>query len=377
MKIALVAHHARPTGGQDRYLLELARHLSSRHEVHLVVVRAEGLDDAQVTVHALGLADRPVLALAPRFVAAAHRVLRGAGFDIVHGVGGALPGANVITAQYVHAAWHEARHRYRVREGSPLGAWYRALVGAQAERYDRRAYRDPRLREVIAVSHTTAGELTRHYGVGPDRIRVVHNGVDPARFDRSRHPAARTALRAALGIDAETPVALLVGTHARKGLATAIAACARASDRVHLAVAGTGNAGLARRQADAAGLGARLHLLGARRDVEELFAAADAFILPTRYEPFGMVIAEAMASSLPVIVSACAGAAELIVHGENGFVVEAPDDAEAFAAHLRAVLDDPARRAAIGAAARAAATDVAWPRIAERTESVYAAALAS
>jgi UDP-glucose:(heptosyl)LPS alpha-1,3-glucosyltransferase len=376
VKVALVAHHARPTGGQDRYLLELARHLGDRHDVHLVVVRAEGTEGMGVTVHELGLKDRPVLALSPRFAHRAAALVSGAGYDIVHGVGGSLPGANVITAQYCHAAWHEARRRYRVPEGTTLDAWYQTLVGAQAVAYERRAYADPALRAVIAVSRTTAGELTRYYRVGADRITVVHNGADPEVFDRARYPTSRQALRHELGIAADAPVALLVGTYARKGLDTAIAAVARASSTLHLVVAGAGDRDVARRWAASAGLAGRLHLLGARSDVASLYAAADVFILPTRYEPFGMVIAEAMASSLPVIVSACSGAAELIEPGVSGYVVEAADDADAFAAHLRTLLADPAHRETVGRAARQAAQAVAWPTVAAQTEAVYHAALA-
>jgi len=376
VKIALVAHHARPTGGQDRYLLELARHLAGRHEVHLVVVRAEGTEGMPVTVHELGLTDRPVLALSPRFARRAAAVVSGAGFDIVHGVGGSLPGANVITAQYCHAAWHEARQRYRVHEGSRFDAWYQVLTGAQAVGYERRAYANPSLRAVIAVSRITAGELTRHYRVAESRITVVHNGADLAAFDRARYPTARHDLRHELGLAADAPVALLIGTYARKGLDTAIAAVAQSSDTLNLVVAGAGDSDAARRWAAAARMADRLHLLGPRSDVAGLYAGADVFILPTRYEPFGMVIAEAMASSLPVIVSACSGAAELIEPGVSGCVVVSADDASGFAGQLRTLLADPARREAMGRAARAAAHVVSWPTVAAQTEAVYQAAMA-
>lgn len=371
MKVALVAHHARPTGGQDRYLLELARQLAPRHDVHLVVVRAEGCEALGATIHELGLPDRPVLALSPRFVRRAAALVAGGGFDIVHGVGGALPGANVITAQYCHLAWHEARRRYRVDEGSLVDRAYHALVSWQAVMYERRAYADGALRQVIGVSRRTASDIGRFYGVPESRIAVVHNGADPAIFDRDRYPDARATLRRELGLAPGATVALLVGTYARKGLETAALAVARAGADLHLAVAGAGDDARARRWAAAAGLDGRLLLLGPRRDVARLYAAADLFLLPTRYEPFGMVIAEAMQASLPVVVSACAGAAELIVHGTSGFVVEEADDADAFAGHLRALLADPARRAAMGREARAAALAVAWPRIAEQTEAVY------
>jgi len=374
VKLALVVHHARPTGGQDRYVLELARGLAPRHEVHLVVVRAEGLDGAAVRVHELPIPDRPVLFLQPRFARAAAAIVARERFDLVHAVGGCLPGASVVTAQYVHAAWRAARRRYHVRESPTLvHALYHRLVGRQAEAFDRRTYGHPALRAVIAVSRRTRDELARHHGVGTERIRVVPNGVDPATFDRARWPGARAELRAALGggLAGDAPVALLIGTFARKGLDTAIAALARASGTAHLVVAGTGDTDWANRVAGASGLAGRLHLLGPRRDIAALCAAADVFLLPTRYEPFGMVIAEAMAASLPVVVAGCAGAAEYVRNGENGFVVEDADDVEGFAAALRAILADRSRAEAVGRAARETAGALAWPLVVAQTEAVY------
>ncbi len=373
MKLALVVHHARPTGGQDRYVLELARGLAPRHDVHLVVVRAEGLDGAAVRVHELPIPDRPVLFLQPRFARAAAAVVARERFDLVHAVGGCLPGAGVVTAQYVHAAWRAARRRYRVRESpTPVHALYHHLVGRQAEAFDRRTYGHPALRAVIAVSRRTRDELARHYGLDTERVRVVPNGVDPATFDRARWPGARAELRGALGgLAGDAPVALLIGTFARKGLDTAIAAVARASGTAHLVVAGTGDADWANRVARSCGFAGRLHLLGPRRDVAALCAAADVFLLPTRYEPFGMVVAEAMAASLPVVVAGSAGAAEYVRHGENGFVVEQADDVDGFAAALRAILTDRSRAEAVGRAARETAGALAWPLVVAQTEAVY------
>lgn len=376
MKVALVAHHARPTGGQDRYLLELARQLSQRHEVHLVVVRAEGTSGSPVTVKEVGLRDLPILMLSPLFERRARKIIEQGGYDVVHGIGGSFPGANVVTTQYCHLAWLEALKRFDVREGSWFSQYYQVCASAQAVHYENRAYTSPALREVIAVSRGTADEVRRFHHVPADRVTVVHNGADPALFDRTRYPAARAGLRNELGVKPDALLALLVGTYARKGLDTAIAAVAKASRDLHLVVAGSGDAELARHWAEEAGMEPRLHLLGPRRDVAELYAAADIFVLPTRYEPFGMVIAEAMQSSLPVVVSRCAGATDLIANGESGFVVGAANDVDGFAAHLRNLVAEPARRAAVGQGARAAALSVAWPRVAEQTEAVYRKAMA-
>lgn len=370
MRIALVAHHVRPGGGQDRYLLELARHLSRRHEVHLIAIRAEGCEGLGIAVHRVGVRERPVIWTAPRFAKKAWTIASQLGCDVTHGVGGAMPGASVVTAQYVHAAWHVAAKRYRVEAPSALRRMYHSRVSRQSEEYDRLAYAHRALRETIAVSRRTAGELERHYSVDAARITVIPNGVDPAAFDATAYVGARAELRRALSLPPDALVALLIGTYARKGLETAIAAVARASDALHLVVAGTGDVDQARHWAASAGLEKRLHLVGPRPDPERLFAASDVFVLPTRYEPFGMVILEAMASALPVVVSGTAGAAELIRHGENGFLVAEPDDVDGFASGIRSALEGGARHG-IGRSARMTALSVAWPRITELTEAVY------
>jgi len=372
VRIALVAHHVRPGGGQDRYLLELARHLSHRHEVHLIAIGAEGCGGLNIAVHRVPVRERPVLWAAPRFARQAGAIARQLGCDITHGVGGALPGANVVTAQYVHAAWREAAERFRVRESTWLRRAYQKRVMRQSEHYDALAYGTPALKHVIAVSRRTGGELQRFHNLQPARITVIPNGVDPVLFDPTAYPEARDSLRRSLNLPAETRIALLIGTYARKGLETAIGALAKVPDDVHLAVAGAGDDELAEGWARAAGVADRLHLLGVRSDPERLYAAADVFVLPTRYEPFGMVIVEAMASCLPVVVTGTAGAAELITNGENGFLVGQADDAEGFAAGIRAALETGTF---VGKAARATALSVSWPRIAEQTESVYQRAL--
>lgn len=375
MRIALAAHHVRPGGGQDRYLLELARHLSRRHEVHLITIRAEGCEGLPIGIHRVSVRERPMLWTAPRFAAKAGRMATQLACDVTHSVGGALPGAAVITAQYVHAAWHEAAKRYGVREHTRLRRLYHDRVGRQSEAFERQAYASKRLKAIIAVSRRTAAELERFYDVPAARVTVIPNGVDPASFNAAANAAARLEIRKSLKLEGSARIALLMGTYLRKGLDTAIAAVAAASGDLHLVVAGTGNTEWANEQAEAAGLAGRLHLLGARSDPERLFAAADVFVLPTRYEPFGMVIVEAMASGVPVVVSGIAGAAELIRHGENGYIVAEPTDVAGFTAQIRAALD-PATASVVGRAARMTALGVAWSRIAELTEVVYQRAAA-
>jgi UDP-glucose:(heptosyl)LPS alpha-1,3-glucosyltransferase len=102
------------------------------------------------------------------------------------------------------------------------------------------------------------------------------------------------------------------------------------------------------------GLANKMRWHGPSIDVARFHAAADIFALPTTYEPFGLVIIEAMASGLPVIASALAGASAAIEHGKSGFSLDDPTDVVEIGAALTALLD-PTTRVAMGAAAAAAA----------------------
>jgi glycosyltransferase involved in cell wall biosynthesis len=107
-----------------------------------------------------------------------------------------------------------------------------------------------------------------------------------------------------------------------------------------------------------------------------LFAAADAFVFPTVYDPYGLVIGEAMAAGLPVVTSRMAGAAELITHGTDGLLTDLAWDTDAIASHLARLRDNPELRNRLGTAARARIEPFTWDRAADETMSVYREVLA-
>src|SRR2546427_293126 len=164
----------------------------------------------------------------------------------------------------------------------------------------------------------------------------------------------RRAARAEIGVAADAWTLLFVGSgFERKGLATAVDALAVLSDRSsRLIVVGKGSIRSFRDRAVRLGVDGRITWLGPRPDIERWYAAADVVVLPSRYEPFGNVHLEALASGVPVVASAAAGGAEAIVDGGSGAVVD-PRDAGAVATALGrlrernpAELAEAARRAA-------------------------------
>jgi UDP-glucose:(heptosyl)LPS alpha-1,3-glucosyltransferase len=194
---------------------------------------------------------------------------------------------------------------------------------------------------IVAPAERTKREIMDHYRVAPERIRVVRTGVDRERFHPGLRDLHRDRVRRELGVPAEAPVAVFVGSgFHRKGLAWAIRALARlGSQGAYLLVAGRGEKGPYGRLAVEEGLGERVRLLGPRADVEALYGASDVFLLPTLYDPCSNATLEALASGLAVVTTEANGASEAVVPGRSGIVLRDPFDLEALARAVREALD--------------------------------------
>jgi UDP-glucose:(heptosyl)LPS alpha-1,3-glucosyltransferase len=235
----------------------------------------------------------------------------------------------------VHAAWLERRARFE----PPWKPWLRRFSAKHREilALEKGLFSPDGARLVIANSRLVQAEIVQHFGYPAERIHVVHNGVPP--FDP---PAgARAEIRRELGLGEDAFVVLFTGSGwERKGLRFAIQAMNAARlGHATLLVAGRGHRhGLPR--------SGRVRFLGPVKDVPRYLAAADAFILPTLYEPFSNACLEALAAGLPVITTAHNGFAEVIEAGVEGEVIAQPDDIPALAAVLEK-WSDPARREAV------------------------------
>ena len=206
---------------------------------------------------------------------------------------------------------------------------------------------------VVAVSDFIRGQAV-HHGVPSERVTTVRNPVSP--FPA---PAAgtREAVRGELGVPVDSQlIGIIARLDALKGQGDAIAAFARiaaAHPASRLIIVGEGPARQAlRAQAADTDLRERVLFAGRRTDVARVLAALDVFIHPSRYEPFGLAVAEASASGLPVVAYAEGGISEIVVDGETGLLAPAGDTG-ALAASLAALLSEPVTARRMGAAGRA------------------------
>lgn len=244
---------------------------------------------------------------------------------------------------------------YRAGEGTHRGYLQAMARSPRADPYhhavillERRIFSLRAAREIVAISAAGKAEIERLYGTPAGHVSVVYNGVDLERFHPARRLALRSDARREIGASDRDWVVGFVGSgFERKGLGPLIAAVAHAGPGVRLAVAGRGNPAPYVRLAERLGLGGAIAWLGARPDVERVYAAADVVALPARYEPFGNVHLEALACGLPVLTAQGAGGAEVVEHGVSGWVAPAPE-AGAIADGLRQLRDaDPDRIAAM------------------------------
>jgi len=256
----------------------------------------------------------------------------------------------------VHRVWLEERARTGGRfERLRIAAnpYHRYVQDAEA-----RMFASPTLRAVICISQMVRDDVRRHFALPDDRLHVIYNAVDPREFG----PAVRVdrdATRAGLGLGAGHVAFLLVGSdYARKGVATAIRALARLPAAAHLVIVGRDKApGRYQRLAQREHLGDRVIFAGPHKDPRRFLGAADAFVLPTLYDPLSNAVLEALACGLPVVTSRRCGAGELVVAHDAGFTCEAID-VGAFAESMRTLLDpdERARRAERAPGAVAALT---------------------
>ena len=273
----------------------------------------------------------------------------------------------------VHAAWLDER----VRHLSPLRGFGVRINPHHRYRLaaERRMYSSARLRAVICNSQMVKNDIRTRFDVPDERLHVIYNAVDTDTFTPTLR-SQRERIRARHRIPARAMVYLQVGSgFERKGVAASIDALAELPAPAHLIVVGK-DKHLARyaTRARRLGLSGRVTLAGPQPDPRPYYGAADAFVLPTLYDPCPNAALEAMACALPIVTSTRSGAAELALAHDAGLVC-APGAVDQLAAHMHA-LQHSATRERMGANGRNAMLPLTSEAMTSRLLALYAALLA-
>ena len=365
MKILQICS-ARTIGGGEKHLVDLVNGLHRRgHEVYAAIRQNSGLG-----AELRALPEQNILTLrtqGPLNILNAVNLaqfIRGREIDVIHGH---------IAPDYLLAAF-AAR---RAGRGKLVITRH---VLFQLNKLHSRLLK--RVDGVIAVSRAVADSL---HAFDPARITVIHNGIDLSRF--TRDPDASDWLQSLIKSDIRNPFIVgMVGHLAPiKGQEEFVKAAAIVSSRrsdVAFVIAGEDKSrtGENRRQLEQLinnlGLEGRVHLLGWVDNVPRLLSSLDLLISPSRSEPFGLSIVEAMACEVPIIATRSEGALEILEDGVTGKLLKSGNP-EALADVIVSLLDDEAERRRLVAQALEVVRDrFALESMVSATEQVYESLLA-
>ena len=374
MKVAIIRYKYVNYGGAEGfvnlYTNQLAR---AGHEVHIFAHQWQTGSAPHLHVH-------PVFALmfnsfirSLSFAWFASRKVRKGNFDVVQSHERIFCQDIYRAGDGCHREWLEQRKQFL----SPVKGFFLAfnpfhrLILCMEKGVFERGWS----RKIVAISEMVKKDIQKHYSVPDEKIAVVYNGVDLERFHPKNKKRFRSTIREKLEIPEKSFLILFVGSgFERKGLQFLIQSLEfLESDNWRLLLMGKGNWS---RYLDFASREQRkkIHFLEPVDDLEQYYASADIFVLPSIYEPFGNANLEALASGLPVVASSHSGAAEIIEPGKNGRVVENPSDPKEIAEHINPLFDSSVREE-MGRRARLLAENFTQEKNLEEMLKVYQEAL--
>ena len=377
-------------GGLGRHVPSLAAaQAAAGHDVWVITQRTSGAPDDDVVdgVNVLRRANTPVLEFVPenlhpwvadldgQLAAGALAAIGEEPPDVVHChdwmttiTGTTL--ANTLGTALVATIHATERGRHQGNLPGEISLRVDAVERALCQRADR----------VIACSHAMQVEVVAQFGVPAAKVAVIPNGIEPAEW---RSPASdRASARHRWAPDG--PLVVFVGRlEVEKGileLAEAMVQVAGQLPGARLVVSGKGSQTQRFHQACATlGISDRVTVAGwlPEADLRALIGCADVAVIPSLYEPFGLVALEAMALAVPVVASHVGGLSEFVRQGETGWSVPPRDAAALASAIVAAITDQEASRAQVERATRALALDFDWRKIAAATIEVYRTAIAA
>ena len=372
LRIAVLSRNFSVTGGgAERYSIALVEQMAATHEVH---VFAQTIDHQfpGVTYHRIPLPlRRPRWINQLYFAWATWRATR-KGFDIVHSHENTWHG-NVQTVHVLPVTYT----LFAGKHGVALALrWLKVLTSPRLLAYlwlEGRRFAFAYKKNIVCASTALREAVEPAFPLAVPMLEVITPGVDTA--PGPTPSVERVAARSGQGLPVEKTLLLFVGNDfVKKGLGALLDAMVLLPESVHLVVVGRSERGNEfEKKASSLGLNARVHFKGSLADMRAAYQAADILVHPTLEDSYGMVVLEAMAHGLPVLVSDApfSGIAKDLRHESNALLLRDPKDVTDIAAQVQRLLAEPALSAALTTAGIAFARANSWREAAQRYESLY------
>lgn len=238
--------------------------------------------------------------------------------------------------------------------------------------YEIEKFNLKKAKKIIAVSNAIKSELVKNYSVPEEKITVIHNGVNLSEFSLNNKQNIRLETRKKYKIGKNEILLLFVGNpFSRKGLEYVIRALPVVKNAKLLVIGRHDDITPYLRLSDSLGVKKKVIYMEFVNKISDCFKSSDIFVFPTLYEPFGLVITEAMASGLPVVVSRRAGAAELIEDGREGLLLDNPRNPGEVAEKVNMLIKNKKLRSKISKQARKVVEEYTWDKVAEKWLKVF------
>jgi UDP-glucose:(heptosyl)LPS alpha-1,3-glucosyltransferase len=368
-KIAVVIPKYGLVGGAEGFAAELTERIAQndRYEIH--VFANQWLNySPRITFHKIPIISFPKFLTTVTFAFFAGRQISRMNFDLIH------THERIFTADLF--TMHGIPHRVWVTEvrNKNMG-----LFDVATKWVEKCLVQNQRCKRFLSVSRLGQEKFLQEYShIDYNRVPIIHPGVDVQGFQKLKREICREEIRRNLGIDSKELVILFVSMNFEiKGLADLMAGLAKFKSKYStrtfkLLVIGKGNVKKFGRLAQQLGIKEHVLFLGVvpKDTLDRIYFAGDIFSMLSRFDTFGIAVLEAMAASLPVIISGNVGAKDIVGEGINGFVLENAINPDEIADKIGLLVKEESRSRMADEAFKTASM-YTWGHTARKIENIY------
>jgi UDP-glucose:(heptosyl)LPS alpha-1,3-glucosyltransferase len=241
---------------------------------------------------------------------------------------------------------------------------------------ERKLVYEGNCQKFVAVSKLTRDIFLNEYEIDSDKVVVINPGVDLNDYGKQNINSVRNSIRGEFGIGIKDTVILFVSMNFEiKGLDDVLFSLAKLkaqNKNFKLVIAGKGNIKKYTKLIRDMGMISDVIFTGpvSKEKLINMYTAGDIYIMLSKFDTFGMVVLEAMAAGLPVVISGNVGARDIVREGVNGFVVEDTNDSDYIAAKIVSLLDESTRKKMSAAAIQTACQNT-WDSVAAKYRNIY------
>jgi len=365
-KIAVIIPKYGLIGGAEQFASELTGRLisSTGYDFHVYANRWEE-SSTPITFHKTPVISFPKFMTTPGFAYLAGRKINCSNYSLVHSHE-RIFNADIYTMHGIpHRYWVHNVRRKKMSLFDSATAWV-----------EKKMVYEGNCKKFVAVSSLTRDIFLQEYNIETDRVAVINPGVDLNYYAPHDKESARNNIRRELGINTDELIIIFAAMNFEiKGLDDVLFSLAKLkaqNKKFKLIVVGKGNIDKYTKLAKHARIFSDVIFTGPlnREKLRTIYVAGDIYIMLSKFDTFGMVVLEAMAAGLPVVISKNVGAKDIVRESENGFIVSDTSDADYIASKIALLLNENIRRKMADAARQTAAQNT-WDNVTNKYAAIY------